>query len=308
MVYHCVSRTVNGERLFEDVDRELLRRMMWQIADFCGVHILTYAILSNHFHLLVRVPKKEPIPDSELLRRYTVMYPARGERRLAQVSAISSLLETKSPDAELWRARVTGLMGDISSYLKLLKQRFSIAFNKRHGRFGTLWSERFKSSIVEPGGALRTVAAYIDLNPVRAGLVEDPKDYRFCGYSEAVAGNPKAQAGLCWTLGERWSHAAARYRIIIFGVGANPLTTRKTISESAFQEVIRRNGRLPISTLLCCRVRHFTDSGILGSKLFVEHIAQRCNHRLTKDPPHLCFAPELEGIYAARPLRAKVIP
>jgi putative transposase len=35
--------------------------------------------------------------------------------------------------------------------------------------------------------ALKTVAAYIDLNPIRAGLVEDPKDYRFCGYGEAVA-------------------------------------------------------------------------------------------------------------------------
>lgn len=39
--YHCISRTVNGEWLFEEVDREIFRRQMWQVADFCGVGIVT---------------------------------------------------------------------------------------------------------------------------------------------------------------------------------------------------------------------------------------------------------------------------
>ena len=43
---------------------------------------------------------------------------------------------------------------------------------------------------------LQTMATYIDLNPVRAGLVDDPKDYRFCGYAEAVAGEVQARKGL----------------------------------------------------------------------------------------------------------------
>ena len=68
-------------------------------------------------------------------------------------------------------------MGDVSAFMKELKQRFSIWFNRSHKRFGTLWAERFKSVLIEnAASALRTVAAYIDLNPVRAGLVEDPKE------------------------------------------------------------------------------------------------------------------------------------
>jgi hypothetical protein len=57
--------------------------------------------------------------------------------------------------------------------------------------------DRFKSVLVEDGEALRTMALYIDLNPVRAGLVEDPKDYRWTGYGEATGGSKRARRGLC---------------------------------------------------------------------------------------------------------------
>ena len=63
--------------------------------------------------------------------------------------------------------------------MKELKERFSRWFNKRHGRRGMLWQDRYRSVLVEDGDALRTMAAYIDLNPVRAGLIDDPKDYRW---------------------------------------------------------------------------------------------------------------------------------
>ncbi len=58
----------------------------------------------------------------------------------------------------------------------------------------TLWEDRFRSVLVErKGQALRAMAAYIDLNPVRAKICDDPKDYRWCGYAEAVAGGKEAR-------------------------------------------------------------------------------------------------------------------
>ena len=74
-VYHCMTRTVNGEMLFKNPEKDMLRKMLWQVADFSGVEILTYCIMSNHFHVLVRVPEKEKLSDSELMRRYKVLYP-----------------------------------------------------------------------------------------------------------------------------------------------------------------------------------------------------------------------------------------
>jgi hypothetical protein len=78
--------------------------------------------------------------------------------------------------------------------MKTFKQRATQSYNTRHGRKGTLWEERFKSILIQghSGNALATVAAYIDLNPVRARIVSDPKDYRFSGYGEAMAGSKKA--------------------------------------------------------------------------------------------------------------------
>jgi putative transposase len=85
---------------------------------------------------------------------------------------------------------------DLSCFVKELKERFSRWFNKHHERRGTLWMERFKSVLVEDGEALRTMALSIDLNPVRAGLAKDPKDYRWTGYGEATGGNKRARRAL----------------------------------------------------------------------------------------------------------------
>ena len=187
-VYHCMTRTVNGERLFKDREKEILRKMLWQVADFSGVEVLTYCVMSNHFHVLVRVPDRVEVSDKELLRRYRVLYPQPTKYQTASIAVMEKELAKGGDEAAAMRQQLLARMGDVSEYMKTLKQRFSVWYNRSHERFGTLWAERFKSVLVEgKGNPLQTMAAYIDLNPVRAGIVEDPKDYRFCGYAEAVA-------------------------------------------------------------------------------------------------------------------------
>ena len=269
--YHCMSRTVNGERLFDDVAKEVLRKQLWQVADYCGVKVLTHAILSNHFHVLVRVPRKTAIPDEELLRRYTVLYPKPTRYQTARLNVIRQQLATDGPKAVTWRKRQLALMGDLSQFMKLVKQRFSIWYNKSHKRYGTLWAERFKSVLVEPTSrVLQTMAAYIDLNCVRAGLAEDPKDYRFCGYGEAVAGLTMAQEGLMSVTGVgNWTEAQAGYRQMLFGTGAGTREHGRRIRPEGLQKVIESGGQLPLATVLRCRVRYFTDGAVLGTRAFV---------------------------------------
>ena len=271
-VYHCMSRSVNGERLFDDRAKDILRRQFWQVAEYCGVDILTYAVLSNHFHVLVKVPQKTPVSDAELLRRYEVLYPRPTRYQTARLEVIMRELASNGPEAQRWRRRQLALMGDISPFMKLVKLRFSIWYNQAHRRFGTLWAERFKSVLLEPRSrVVATVAAYIDLNSVRAGLVEDPKDYRFCGYAEAVAGSAVAQRSLASMIGvANWKVAQAAYRLMIYGTATETRAHGAAITLEALAAVMAAGGRLPMATVLRCRLRYFSDGAVLGSKAFVE--------------------------------------
>jgi putative transposase len=271
-VYHCMSRTVNGERLFDDVAKEILRRQFWQVAEYCGVEIVTYAILSNHFHVLVRVPQWEEPSDAELLRRYRILYPRPTPYQSARHAVVQAQLAANGPDAQAWRKRQLALMGDVSHFMKLVKQRVSIWFNKTHQRFGPLWSDRFKSVLIEPEGrVVETMAAYIDLNCVRAGLQTDPKEYRFCGYAEAVAGNTAARRGIRFTVGGRsWGETQAAYRQMLFGTGAGTRHAAAVIPVERLRQVIREGGKLALHEVLRARLRYLSDGAVLGSRAFVE--------------------------------------
>jgi len=166
-------------------------------------------------------------------------------------------------------------MGDLSEFMKTVKQRFSIWYNRHHGkRFGTLWADRFKSVLVEgEGNPLQTMAAYIDLNPVRAGIVEDPKDYRYCGYAEAVAGVVEAKRGLIhiWSDhgAKRIDSALRAHRSLIFGKRASEPGLSEMTRKRALKVLDQEDGQLPKAVMLRCRVRYFTDGAILGSAEFV---------------------------------------
>jgi len=127
--------------------------------------------------------------------------------------------------------------GNLSMFMKMLKQRMSIYMNQRLDRVGTLWESRFKSVLVEGDErALMAVAAYIDLNPVRAGMVERPEDYPWSGYGEAASkgrGAKRARQGLGTILrealglrgqdaaacGEDWRRTLGRYRLFLYERG-----------------------------------------------------------------------------------------
>jgi len=322
--YHAMSRVVGGQRLFGDREKEVLRKMLWQVADFCGVEILTYCVMSNHFHVLVRVPPStssgQGISDKELLRRFKVLYPKPTKYQTAEFARLEKALREGNEDAVAIRGRLQARMHDLSEFMKTVKQRFSIWYNRNHGdRRGTLWMERFKSVLVEgAGNPLQTMAAYIDLNPVRAGLVEDPKDYRFCGYAEAVAhstdstGSPQAGSGLrqgsvgqagqrarngirhIWnayadgTLREAFSveMAMQAHRELIFGKRAGQAGLSKSERKKALKVLEQKDAILPKATVLRCRVRYFTDGAILGSAEFVRGLASRWQvARRLKHPP-----------------------
>ena len=70
----------------------------------------------------------------------------------------------------------------VSRMMQCVGRQFVRHFNRAYGRTGTLWEGRFKSSVVDEEGYLLACQRYIELNPVRAGMVGDPADYRWSSY------------------------------------------------------------------------------------------------------------------------------
>ena len=59
-VYHCITRTVNGERILDDVAKEILRKQLHATAAFCGIEIITYVLMENHFHWAAEADRSNP--------------------------------------------------------------------------------------------------------------------------------------------------------------------------------------------------------------------------------------------------------
>jgi REP element-mobilizing transposase RayT len=222
--------------------------------------------MSNHFHILVEVPPKmdEGLSDGDLMERLKLIYSddyVGMVRKQLRSLAESDTEKGMAAHAEL-REKFTNRMWDLGLFMKTLKQRFTRWYNAQNGRCGTLWESRYKSVLVESGHAARVMAAYIDLNPVRAGIVgractssrssaESPENYRWCSYAEAVAGGARgalARRGIARMMEEResqgdsdsaydgwggyvtpehyaWRSIAGRYRVILFEDGAEVIKT-----------------------------------------------------------------------------------
>jgi REP element-mobilizing transposase RayT len=270
-VYHCISRVVGGQALLDDLGKEKLVGILWPMAKFCGIEVITYCMMSNHFHLLLRVPQAQDLTDEELLERMEALY---GKKGTLVELARKAMAQHGRVDQDI-RQSMLERMGDVSAFMKEFKQRFSRWYNRQTGRFGTLWAERFKSVLVEDQpGVVETLAAYIDLNPVRAGLTDDPKDYRFCGYAAALAGNKLARAGLMsFQKATEWKQGAAEYRKRLFvGAGVSGGSQKAVLDREKIKRVLEAGGELSQGEILRLRLRHMTDGVVLGSKGFVNEI------------------------------------
>lgn len=271
-VYHCSSKTVNGENLFSDIHLRVFRDMLRRVADFSGVSVITYCLLENHFHLLVRIGPVGAISDKELVRRYRRLYSEGYLYQALTAEDLAAVLDQGGVEAARIRRALVARMGNVSEFMKTLKQRFTLWFNGNHRRFGPLWSDRFKSVLIEDNvSVIETVAAYIDLNPVRAGNVVHPKDSMRSGFGRAAKGERFERDGIALLYG-RDPSGFARYCKVLnensaFSCGAEEGDSIKGPDASGrVPHRPRRTGRF-LSVL-----RHFSNGKVFGSKEFVERM------------------------------------
>jgi putative transposase len=289
--------------------------MLYSVAAFMGIRILRCTLMGNHFHILLQVDKPKRLSLKTMLRRIGGYYgKAHLQRLLKKIRRVTDPAQRKELIERLlapYRER----MNDLSILMKEVKGGFARWYNKVYERYGVLWAERFKSVLLQAGYAVATVAAYLDLNPVRAGLCTDPKDYQYCGYAEALArGSPEDQENLRIILDlpetTSWEELCREYRKHLFMRGALASQNHPAVfgPEQVEKVVEQENGELTAAELLRCRIRYFSDGVILGSRDFVqshfERLKEILGYKRKRGPVAMKILPRA-GLWAFRDVRAR---
>ncbi|MBM4311483.1 MAG: hypothetical protein FJ119_11140 [Deltaproteobacteria bacterium] len=289
-VYHVMSRSALDGLPLSDAEKDHLTWLIKRLSRLYFTEILGFCCMGNHFHLLVRMLPEESFSDAELQQRHERFFSE--ERRFCE------------GHIPFYRLKYASL----SEFIKELKQSFSRWYNRRTGRSGFFWSERFKSVIVEKGETLINCLAYIDLNPVRAGIVARPEDYRWSSLGCHVQqGNPDGFLSLDFGLNEagplNTGERLRRYRQYVYEVGELETGHGARIAPGIAEQERRKGYALTRKDRFLRRSRYFTDSAVIGSREFVLESFQRFRTALNISKDRLPKrVAGLEGMYSLKRL------
>ena len=195
--YHVVSRCVRraylcGEdahsgRSFEHRRSWIVKRLE-QLAGVFAVDVAAYAVMSNHFHAVVRIDaeRAQGWDAGEVLRRWTQVFagPLLVQRFLADRDALG---EAETAVVLEWVETYRSRLSDLSWYMRVLNESIARLANAEDGVTGRFWEGRFKSQALLDDAAVLTAMAYVDLNPIRAKLAETPEASDYTAIAERVA-------------------------------------------------------------------------------------------------------------------------
>ncbi len=182
--YHCVCRCVRraflcGEDRLTNTDYS--HRKAWVLErltlldEVFTIELCAYAVMSNHYHLVVHLnPKKaENLSDSDVAERWARLFtwPMMVGRYLAEKLETDIEKQVAIDIIQQWRERLS----DISWYMRCLNEHIARKANEEDKCKGRFWEGRFKSQAILDEAGLLACMTYVDLNPLRAGIVDTPE-------------------------------------------------------------------------------------------------------------------------------------
>jgi REP element-mobilizing transposase RayT len=169
-----------------------------ELTDIFAIDVSAYAILSNHFHVVLHVDadKAKDWTDRQVIEQWNRLYRGHmlADRYLAGEVMSKAEWEALSELIEKWRTR----LHDISWFMRCMNEHLALKANAEDNCKGRFWEGRFKSQALLDEGALLTCMSYVDLNPIRAGLAETPEGSDFTSIQERIeiyAKQQKAKQG-----------------------------------------------------------------------------------------------------------------
>ena len=179
--YHCITRCVRrafllGEGEGQKSRKQWIEHRLQELANIFAISVGGFSALDNHLHVLLRLDPEvaNGWSGEEVVRRWGGLFPPRDKSR--QTLPVShDWVQSRLKDAE-WVAKTRGRLQSLSWFMKSLKEPLSRLANRQDKVRGAFFEERFKSVGVLDEESLLATCAYIDLNPVAAGIVEVPEE------------------------------------------------------------------------------------------------------------------------------------
>ena len=147
------------------------------MAEIFSIDVAAYSVMSNHYHIVVRVDQKdaEALNSLEVIERWNELFslPVIISRFLKGECTTPAELKVVDEIIETWRIRLY----DISWFMRLLNEHIARESNKEDNVTGRFWEGRFKSEALLDEQALITCMAYVDLNPIRADMAKNSRNF-----------------------------------------------------------------------------------------------------------------------------------
>jgi len=292
-VYHVMSRTALPGFPIGDVEKDFLLGLIKRLSRLYFTEILGFCLMGNHFHLLVKLFPECDFSDEDVKKRCEEYYGG----------------DYIFPKGHLSHFRIK--LANVSEFARDVKVNFTRYYNRQHNRRGYFWGDRFKSVIVDRGETLVNCLAYIDLNPLRAGIVKQPEEYRWSsiGYHLQTNNRDKflsTDFGLQEFNVKSEKERVRRYRKYMYHAGSIDRPDKgkiKVIDPRVLQKEKRKGFKITQASRLRYRTRYFTDSGIIGSKEFVSAHYKQFQHLFaSKNEKKPKPIQGLSGIYSLKRL------
>ena len=194
--YHCISRCVrraflcgydrSSRKNFDHRKQWILDRIK-ELSTVFAIDVCAYAIMSNHFHLVLHVDTgrgQQWSPD-EVIDRWLQLYtgPVVAHKYKAGATLDRMEEEALATCVEIWRSRLS----DLSWYMRCLNETIARMANKEDGCTGRFWEGRFRSQALLDEAALVSCMAYVDLNPIRAKMCKTLEQSEFTSIQERLS-------------------------------------------------------------------------------------------------------------------------
>ena len=310
-VYYLITNRISGGRfLFKDLEKNKLKELLFDGRERLCYEVIDYVFMDNHIHTIIKIPPLNQLSESDLLERY---------RLIENNEEIEFVNDVQKEAFKLH-------LHDISFVVGNFEQRFTQWFNREHRSWGKLWGARFDSELIEVSehsDSLLRCMAYVTLNPVRAGIVKDPKDFHFCGYADRVANNkiglhddelfdlflghatneiPSAKDFASRAKQKQFQRFLRAYML--------GLKLYKSIDSKTVQDYLSRGGSpLDWDDIFTHKCRFFTKCLVIGSEAFIRDKLNKFGDLMHWKRDHQPYTEdEWNGIHSLKPKRGRASP